>query len=57
MQPKGLYEPELVKLWRERMRRFELSELVRSLRVRNKPTREQGPTPKTEERARTSVDA
>ena len=29
MHPKGLYEPELVKRWRERLRRFELSELLR----------------------------
>jgi hypothetical protein len=57
MHPKGLYEPELVKRWRERLRRFELSELVRGTKARKKPTPDKASTVKAEERAKTLVDA
>lgn len=59
MRPKGLYEPELVKRWRERLRRFELSELVQGRGPRNpkKPAPDKAPTGKTKDRAKTLIDA
>jgi hypothetical protein len=56
MHPKGLYEPELVKRWRERLRRFELSELLRG-RGPKKPAADKAPTGKAKDRAKTLVDA
>lgn len=57
MHPKGLYEPELVKRWRERIRRFELSELVRSRKSSRKATSDKAPSVKSKERAKSLVDA
>jgi hypothetical protein len=59
MHPKGLYEPELVKRWRERFRRFELSELLRGRGPGNpkKSAPDKAPTGKTKDRAKTLVDA
>ena len=62
MHPKGLYEPELVKRWRERLRRFELSELLRGRGPKGpkgpkKPAADKAPTGKAKDRAKTLVDA
>lgn len=58
MLPKGLYEPELVRRWRERLRRFELSEMVRVTKARKTPSRDnKAPTVEAKERAKTLVDA
>jgi hypothetical protein len=56
MHPSSIYEPELMKLWRERVRRFELSEMARRVRDRNKPIPDRERGHGTDELSKVVVD-
>jgi hypothetical protein len=58
MQSKSHYETALVQLWRERMRRFELAELMRNFLQRRKASASAPPSrAEKTDRAKELIDA